>query len=62
MLLTLARFFILIGLFGLYGWFCYTEKKFVDIPLDVWVVGLLCAGPAAVDLFSKIRGILGESK
>ena len=61
-LLDTVRFLILVMLTGLYGWFCILEKSFVDIPFSVWTVGLLCAGPQAVDLFMKIRDGLGGDK
>ena len=57
-ILTCVRVIILLMLTGLYGWFCYLAKDFVDIPLSVWTVGLLCAGPQAVDLFIKVKDAL----
>ena len=60
-LLSCIRFLILLMLTGFYGWFCYLAKDFVEIPFTVWTVGLLCAGPQAIELFLQIKkGLAGE--
>ena len=45
---------------SLYGYFCYKANTFVEIPLDVWAVGLICAGPQAVELLRQIKGGFSE--
>lgn len=53
--MLVVRIIILLVLTGLQIYFCWLNGKWVEMPAEMWIVGVMCGGDKAIDILSRIR-------